>query len=492
MHAESRSAGERLILLTGATGYIGGRLLPALESRGEKVRCLVRHPSYLKARVGPRTEVVRGDLCDRSSFAGTLKGVDTAFYLVHCMGTGGHFEKRDREAARNFGEAARSADVRRIIFLGGLAHGECLSSHLRSRLEVGCILRESGVPTVEFRASIIIGSGSLSFDMVRALVERLPVMITPKWVRSIAQPIAVEDVIQYLLEAMDLPIVSSAVFEIGGANKVSYEEIMREYARQRKLRRIMIPVPFFSPKAASYWLALVTPLYFTVGRKLIASVKNDSVVMDTAALEAFSIRPKGFAEAISRAATNEDQEFAATHWSDALSENYSKHHLWGVGFGPRRVDSYTQILEYTPSEVFFPIQCIGGEHGWYAYRWLWWTRGTLDRWLGGVGLRRGRRDARDLRVGDAIDFWRVEKYIPDRLLLLCAEMKLPGRAWTFFEVAPHEKGSEVRITAVYDPKGIWGRFHWYTVSPFHYFVFKGMFKGIAKAVERNRRESVSG
>jgi len=492
MNAESRSAGKRLILLTGATGYIGGRLLPALENRGERIRCLARRPAHLVGRTGPQTEMVAGDLCDQGDIADGMVAVDTAFYLVHCMGTGGSFEKRDREAASNFAQAARSAGVRRIIFLGGLAHGECLSSHLRSRLEVGRILRESGVPTVEFRASIIIGSGSLSFDMVRALVERLPVMITPKWVRSLAQPIAVEDVIQYLLEAVDLPLEGSAVFEIGGANKVSYEGIMREYARQRKLRRIMIPVPLFSPKAASYWLALVTPLYFRVGRKLIASVKNDSVVMDTAALEAFSVRPKGFAEAISRAATNEDQEFAATHWSDALSESFSKPHPWGIGFGHRRVDSYSEILEYPPSDVFLPIQCIGGEHGWYTYRWLWWIRGTLDSWLGGVGLRRGRRDPCDLRVGDAIDFWRVEKFIPDRLLLLFAELKLPGRAWTFFEVAPHEKGSEVRITAVYDPKGVWGRLHWYLVSPFHYLVFKSMLKGIAKAVERNRRESVSG
>ena len=489
MNVEPRAPGERLILLTGATGYIGGRLLPALESRGERVRCLVRHPSYLRARVGPGTEVVDGDLCEPDSLPDALKGVDIAYYLVHCMGAGGDFEERDREAARNFGEAARAAGVRRIIYLGGLTHGKSLSSHLRSRLEVGCILRESGVPTVEFRASIIIGSGGLSFEMVRALVERLPIMITPRWVRSLAQPMAVEDVIEYLLEAADLPLEDSAVYEIGGADRVSYEGIMREYARQRKLRRIMIPAPFFSPKAASYFLALVTPLYFRVGRKLIASVKNESVVEDSSALEAFSVRPRGLVEAISRAMRNEDQQFTATHWSDALAENKNEHHLWGMAFGHRRVDSYSKVLEYPPSEVFLPIQCIGGEHGWYAYRWLWWTRGTLDRWLGGVGLRRGRRDPYDLRVGDAIDFWRVEKFIPDRLLLLFAEMKLPGRAWTFFEVAPHEKGSEVRITAVYDPKGIWGRLHWYAVSPLHYLVFRGMFKGIARAVERNRMES---
>jgi uncharacterized protein YbjT (DUF2867 family) len=491
MGAESRPAGERLILLTGATGYIGGRMIPVLESGGEKIRCLVRHPLYLKGRVGPGTEVVEGDLCDRNSFAGALEGVDIAFYLVHCMGSESNFEEQEREAALNFVEEARAAGVRRIIYLGGLTHGDSLSSHLRSRLAVGRILRESGIPTVEFRASIIIGSGSLSFDMVRTLVERLPVMITPKWVRTLAQPIAIEDVIEYLVEAMDIPLEDSAVFEIGGSDQVSYEGIMQEYARQRKLLRFMIPVPFFSPKAASYWLALVTPLYFKVGRKLIASVKNDSIVMDNSALEVFSVKPKGLAEAITRAVGNEDQQFAATHWTDALSHRGNEHILWGVAVGQRHADSYTRILEYSPTEVFRPIQRIGGKQGWYAYRWLWWTRGTRDRLLGGVGMRRGRRDPYDLRVGDAIDSWRVEKLIPNRLLLLFSEMKLPGRAWTFFQIAPHEKGSEVRITAVFDPKGIWGRILWYTVAPFHPLVFNSMLKGIAKAVERDRRESIS-
>ena len=481
---------KNLILLTGASGYIGGRLLPLFEAAGERVRCAVRHPSYLQPRVGPGTEVVYADLLNPDSVRTALCGVHTAYYLVHSMGSGVDFEERDRQAAKNFAEAARLSGVKRIIYLGGLAHGECLSSHLRSRLEVGCILRESGVSTVEFQASIIIGSGSLSFDMVRGLVERLPIMITPKWLRSLAQPIAVEDVIQYLLEAMDLPLEGSAVFQIGGKDKVSYEGIIREYARQRKLRRIMIPVPFFTPEAASYWMALVTPLYFTVGRKLVASVKNDSVVMDTASLEAFSIRPKGFAEAISRAIRNEDQQFASTHWSDALASSKSEHHLWGVAFGHRRVDSYIKITKYSPSEVFFPIQCIGGEHGWYAYNWMWKLRGVMDRWLGGVGLRRGRRDQCDLRVGDAIDFWRVEKFIPDRLLLLFSELELHGRAWTCFEVAPHKEGSEVRITAVFDPKGLWGRINWYIASPYHYFVFNSLLKGIVKAVERNRKESM--
>jgi uncharacterized protein YbjT (DUF2867 family) len=435
--------------------------------------------------------VVDGDLRDQGSIAESLKGVDIAYYFVHCMGSKRRFEKQDREAAHNFGEAAYAAGIKRIVYLGGLTQGRCQSSHLRSRLEVGNILRKSGVPTVEFRASIIIGSGSLSFEMVRALVERLPIMITPKWVRSLAQPISVEDVILYLLEATDVPLTGNSVFEIGGADKVSYEGIMRECARQRKLRRVMVPVPFFSPKMASYFLALVTPLYFNVGRKLISSVKNDSIVMDQAALKVFSVKPRGLAESMTRAFGNEDQQFALTHWSDALTESNNEHYLWGVAFGHRRIDSYSRVMKYAPSEVFFPIQCIGGEDGWYAYRWLWWTRGFLDRRLGGVSLRTGRRDPYDLRVGDAIDLWRVEKLVPDRLLLLFAEMKLPGRAWTFFEVKPHKKGSEVRITAVFDPKGIWGRLYWYTVSPYHYFVFTGMLKGIAKAAEQNRIKSLT-
>ena len=466
-------------------------MLFALESRGEKVRCLARHPSYIKGRAGPGTEVVDGDLRDKSSIVETLEGVHTAYYLVHSMGSGRRFEKQDRKAAINFGEAACAAGVKRIIYLGGLAQGTCHSSHLRSRLEVGSILRKCGVPTVELRASIIIGSGSLSFEMVRGLVERLPIMITPKWVRSMAQPIAVEDVIQYLLEAADIQLEASTVFEIGGSDKVSYEGILREYAQQRKLRRIMIPVPFFTPEIASYFLALVTPLYFNVGRKLVASVKNDSVILDHSALETFSVRPRGLSEAISRAFGKEDQEFAVTHWSDALAIDSNEHNLWGVSFGHRSVDSYTRIMDYPPHEVFFPIQCIGGEHGWYAYRWLWWTRGFLDRKFGDVGLRTGRRDPVDLRVGDAIDFWRVEKLVPNRLLLLYAEMKLPGRAWTIFEVTPHEKGSKVRITALFDPKGVWGRLYWLTVSPYHYFVFQGILKGIAKEVKRNRSESMA-
>ena len=482
---------DRLILLTGASGYIGGRLLPLLEAAGKRVRCTARHPAFLQPRVGPDTEVVSADVLDPASMEAALHGVHTAYYFVHSLGSDQDFEELDRQAARNFGEAALAAGVKKIIYLGGLARGDDLSSHMASRQEVGQILRDCGVPTIEFRASVIIGSGSLSFEMVRGLVERLPVMIAPKWVRSMAQPIAIEDVLEYLLKALEMSPEESVVYEIGGADQVSYDGIMREYARQRGLHRFIIPVPVLSPHLSSHWLALVTPLYSRVGRKLIESVRNASTVSDLRALEDFSVEPRSLSEAISRALNKEDQEIATTHWSDALAGSSEGHHWWGMPYGTRRVDSFSRILEFSPEEVFRPIQCIGGRNGWYAYNWMWKLRGAMDRWIGGVGLRRGRRDRCDIREGDAIDFWRVEKFVPDRLLLLFAEMKLPGRAWLYFEVGPNEGGSEVRMTLVFDPVGVWGRLYWYSVYPFHYLVFNGMFKGIVRDIERNRTECIA-
>ncbi len=477
-----------LILLTGASGYIGGRLLPMLESRGERVRCLARHPAFVRPRVGPGTEVVDGNPLEPDSLHEALSGVHTAYYLIHSMATGGDFREMDRVAAENFGAAAKKAGVNRIIYLGGLAHGKNLSPHLASRQEVGRILADSGVPVIELRASIIIGSGSLSFEMVRGLVERLPVMITPRWVRSCAQPISVEDVLEYLLEALTLPEGDAGVYEIGGADKVSYDGIMREYARQRRLHRLIIPVPLLTLGLSSHWLAVITPIYAKIGRKLVEGVRNDSCVNDPSALTVFNVRPRGLSEAIARAIAKEDQDFTATHWSDALSETTEDHHWWGLPFGTRRVDSYSRVLCYPPDEVFAPIKCVGGQNGWFAFNWMWKLRGAMDRFTGGVGLRRGRRDPCDLRQGDAIDFWRVERYVKDRLLLLFAEMKLPGRAWLYFEVGPHEEGSEVRMTAVFDPIGVWGRLYWYAVYPFHFLVFNGMFRGLVKTIEKNRKE----
>src|SRR5271166_6394022 len=304
-------------LLTGATGYIGGRLLRRLERNGPAVRCLCRNPVTLAWRVAPGTELVEGDLLEPASLDAAFSGVDSAFYLVHSMNSREEFEAEERIAASNFAEAARRGGVRRIVYLGGLGHGAELSPHMRSRVETGNILRASGIPVIELQASIVIGSGSASFEMIRALVERLPVMITPRWVNTAAQPIAIEDVIEYLAAAAELPAQGHRIFEIGGADVTSYVGLMREYARQRNLRRWIVRVPFLSLSLSSRWLTLITPVYAAIGRRLIESVRNPSVVTNSAALEAFDIRPMGIARAIERALKNEDRERAETRWCDA-------------------------------------------------------------------------------------------------------------------------------------------------------------------------------
>jgi uncharacterized protein YbjT (DUF2867 family) len=474
-----------LVLLTGASGYIGGRLLKALEAAHWPVRCLARRPEFLRSRVSSSTEVVQADCLDRTSLASALVGISTAYYLVHSMGSPGQFEKEDRQAARNFADAACDQGVQRIIYLGGLGNqDQALSAHLRSRHEVADILRSSGVPTIEFRASIVIGSGSLSFEMIRALVQRLPVMICPRWVEVKAQPIAVEDVIAYLTEALELPVEQSAVFEIGGPDQVSYGEIMQEYARQCGLRRWMIPVPFLTPRLSSLWLGLVTPIYARIGRKLIDSMKNPTLVCDPSALTTFGIKPKGLREAIERAFHNENQEFAQTFCSDALSSGAKTISWGGVRFGTRLVDSRTINVLVPPALAFAPIQRIGGSNGWYFANFLWWFRGFLDLLVGGVGLRRGRRDPHTLAAGDALDFWRVESFEPNRRLSLVAEMKMPGRAWLQFEVESNSLGSVIRQTAIFDPAGLAGLLYWYTLYPVHYYIFKGMLHKIAEIAER--------
>jgi len=430
-------------------------------------------------------EVVQADCLDRTSLASALVGISTAYYLVHSMGSPGQFEKEDRQAARNFADAACDQGVQRIIYLGGLGNqDQALSAHLRSRHEVADILRSSGVPTIEFRASIVIGSGSLSFEMIRALVQRLPVMICPRWVEVKAQPIAVEDVIAYLTEALELPLEQAAVFEIGGPDQVSYGEIMQEYARQCGLRRWMIPVPFLTPRLSSLWLGLVTPIYARIGRKLIDSMKNPTLVCDPSALTTFGIKPKGLREAIERALHNENQEFAQTFWSDALSSGGKTISWGGVRFGTRLVDSRTINVLVPPALAFAPIQRIGGSNGWYFANFLWWFRGFLDLLVGGVGLRRGRRDPHTLAAGDALDFWRVESFEPNRRLSLVAEMKVPGRAWLQFEVESNSLGSVIRQTAIFDPAGLAGLLYWYTLYPVHYYIFKGMLHKIAEIAER--------
>lgn len=444
-----------LILVTGATGYVGGQLLKALLGEGYPVRCMARRPQELRTAMSSAVEVVAGDVLDAESVQTAMAGIDTAYYLVHSMGSSQSFEVQDRTAAQNFANAAHRAAIRRIIYLGGLGHGgEKLSAHLRSRHEVGEILSSTGVPVVEFRASVVVGSGSLSFEMIRALVERLPVMIAPRWVSVAAQPIAIADLTSYLLAALDLPFKGSRIFEIGGSDQVSYGGLMEEYARQRGLRRFVFPVPFLTPRLSSLWLGLVTPLYVRVGRKLVDSISHATIVEDPSALTEFKIRPCGFREAITAALNVE---------------------------GPNLMtDSRTIHVSASPAKAFAAIQRIGGTTGWYYANWLWQLRGWLDSSLGGVGLRRGRRDPDSLRVGDPVDFWRVEKFEPGRRLRLAAEMKLPGRAWLEFEVTGDPTGSLIRQTATFDPKGLLGRAYWYSVFPLHEFIFGGMLRRIAE------------
>ena len=469
------------ILLTGATGYVGGVLLPKLEQRGYTVRCLARRPGKLAGRTGPATEVMAGDATDPADLARACTGVDIAYWLVHSMESGVDFERADRLAAERFATAASAAGVKRIIYLGGLGNDDDrLSAHLRSRHEVGAILRASGLDVIEFRASIVVGAGSFSFDLVRTLVERLPVMICPAWLATPTQPIAITDVVAYLAAAVELPEGDPRVFEIGGPDKVSYGAIMQEYARQRGLRRLMIPVPVLTPRLSSLWLKLVTPRYSKVGRKLIDGLKNPTVVTNDAASREFSIVPRNLATAVLEAAAQEDGEFAGKRWADFADVEDLPYRYGGTARGSRLVDHRRAEVAVTPARAFAAIERIGGRHGWYAHDWLWSLRGWMDQTIGGPGMTRGRPDPDRLVTGDSLDCWRVEICEPPRRLRLAAEMKLPGRGWLEFEVVPRDGHVTIHQTAVFDPRGLGGLAYWYAIWPLHELIFRQMLAGIAR------------
>jgi uncharacterized protein YbjT (DUF2867 family)/ligand-binding SRPBCC domain-containing protein len=456
-----------VVLLTGATGYIGGRLLRRLEEGGRSVRCLARDSARLTA-VGPHTEVVEGDCLDEATLDRALAGVHSAYYLVHSMGGRSDFADADRRAADNFGRAAARAGVRRIIYLGGLTgDAGSLSTHLKSRAETGDVLRASGVPVIEFRASIVIGAGSLSFEMIQALVERLPVMICPRWVATLTQPIAIDDVLAYLEAALDLSHDGkSPIFEIGGPEVVSYGGMMREYARLRGLRRLLLPVPLLTPHLSGLWLALVTPAQARVGRALVEGLKNSTVVRSQTARDVFHLQPMPLREALRQAI--EDGRRAR-----------------------RKTDTRVTEVDVPPAQAFAPIRRIGGATGWYFGTWLWRARSVLDRVFGGPGMRPGRRDPEHCVENDTIDGWTVEAWDPDQRLRLSAGLKLPGRGWLEFEVMPLDGGrrSRIRQTATFDPRGILGRAYWYAVLPLHGLMFRGMLRRIAERAERGDRPS---
>ena len=484
-HVPVKEGRTRTVLVTGATGYIGGRLVPGLLENGYRVRCLVRDPDRLLGRSWQRAvEVVRGDVLQPGTLGAAMEGVEAAYYLVHSLGEGAEFHRRDLTAARNFAESAREAGVERIIYLGGLADSAAgLSEHLRSRQQTGEILREAGVPVTEFRAGVIVGSGSVSFEMIRYLTERLPVMICPRWVYTRTQPIGVREVLEYLTAVLEVPESSGRIIEIGGSAVVTYGEMMTIYAQVRGLRRWMLPVPVLTPRLSSYWVNLVTPIPATIARPLVEGLRNENTVRDPVARNLFPwIRPVDYRTSVERALERLQASNIETAWSDALST--SQRHRSPVVMTTREgmfLERRQRLVAATPGDVYRVFTSLGGNRGWFFWNWAWEVRGFLDRLLGGVGLRRGRRDPDDLRVGDALDFWRVEAAEPNRLMRLRAEMKVPGKAWLQFEATPDEGGETLLSqTAFFAPRGLSGWFYWYGLYPFHALIFSGLIDRIAK------------
>jgi uncharacterized protein YbjT (DUF2867 family) len=444
------------------------------------VRCLTRRRETLSDRVSAGTEVVEGDVLDPSSLRRALRGVHTACYLVHSMADGARFEELDHRAAANFGAAASEAGVSQIVYLGGLGHGPDLSPHLASRHEVGELLRKRGVPTLELRASIVIGPGSASFETVRALVERLPVIVAPPWSETLAQPIAIDEVIASLLAALSLPSPVDAIYEIGGTERVTYAQLMREYARQRGLHRGVLRTPLITPAVARSLLPLLAPVHGRVAAAMVESLRNETVVCRHASIGALAPPRGGVAAAIAQVLADEDREFARRRWS-AMTVSERARRFGGLASGQRLVVSRSARVPGAREHAFSPIERIGGATGWYSMNWFWWVRGGLDRVGGGVGRRRGRRDPTSLRAGDAIDFWRVERVEQGRLLRLVAEMKMPGRLWLQFEVDGGGHGATLRQTTIFDPAGYVGRGYWYLLYPVHRWVFRRMLRGISRA-----------
>jgi len=474
------------VLVTGATGYIGGRLVPRLLARGVDVTCLARDSSRLAGRFeGAR--IVTGDVFDRDDLLRAFEGVDVAYYLVHSMSANPRdFAASDRIAAKLFATTAREAGVKRIIYLGGLGvDGANLSHHLQSRHEVGEILRSAGVPVTEFRAAVIVGSGSASFEMMRYLTERLPIMIGPKWVSTRCQPISIRDVLAYLVEELQLERTGSVVREIGGADVLTYSEMMLRYARIRGLARHIVVVPFFTPRLSSAWVHLVTPIPSAIARPLIDGLLNEVIVRHNEADAEFpGIRPLGYDEAVSRALDRSATTGPQTTWFDAFDARALPGEFAGLSEG-MLVDRREEQSKAPPREVARVFSSLGGKRGWLYADFLWDIRGLMDRMVGGFGMRRGRRSATDLRVGDAVDFWRVEAWDPASLLRLRAEMRLPGKAWLQFEAVPDGSGgSTLRQTAFFEPRGIFGYLYWYGVSPFHSFIFGNMARRIAQAAAK--------
>ena len=468
------------VLVTGATGYIGGRLIPRLLAAGHEVRILVRDPDRVVRRSwGDDVEIRSGNLLDSSTLEGLAEGCDAAYYLVHSMGAEGNFEERDRKAAENFCRA--TPDLSHVIYLGGLQpEGERdASQHLQSRREVGEILALH-LPVTEFRAGPIIGSGSASFEMVRYLTERLPVMITPRWVNNLVQPIAIRDILSYLTRAIDVGPIG--IVEVG-SEPLTFKQMMLQYAEERELRRLIIPIPVLTPWLAAHWVGLVTPIPNRLAVPLVEGVV-DSLLADTTKAEKFfpDIQPVSYKKGLQLTLTKVEEGQVETRWSDSLggAETFELEEKEGL---IREV--HTICVDAPPAVVFQEFSRAGGENGWFRWNWLWGLRGAIDAIVGGPGLRRGRRDPSHLLPGDALDFWRVEEVIPDQLLRLRAEMKVPGKAWLQWETREDPSGTtELKQMAIFAPKGLWGMLYWWMSYPFHLFIFRDMIRVIAQLAEQ--------
>ncbi|SOC52405.1 Uncharacterized conserved protein YbjT, contains NAD(P)-binding and DUF2867 domains [Blastococcus aggregatus] len=492
------SSEPTLCLVTGATGYIGGRLVPELLAAGHRVRVMTRNPDRIRDHPwAGQVEVARADATDAAQVAAACAGVDVVYYLIHALGAGPEFEETDRRTARVMADAARTAGVGRLVYLGALRpQDEELSPHLRSRTEVADILLASGVPTAVLRAAMVLGSGSASFEMLRYLTERLPVMVTPRWVHSRIQPIAVRDVLRYLVGSAGLPAEVNRCFDVGGPDVMNYAEMMQRYAEVAALpRRRILPVPLFSPSLSSHWVGLITPVPAGIARPLVESLRNTVVCGEHDIAEHVPDPPEGllgFDEAVELAVQRVRDSAVATRWASASVPGAPSDPLptdpdWAGG--SLYVDDRTRSTSADPAAVWRVVEGIGGERGWYSFPLAWRVRGLLDRAVGGVGLRRGRRDPDRLYAGDALDFWRVEELERGRLLRLRAEMRVPGLAWLEFHVE-HDSAdggqgtTTLRQRATFAPHGLAGHAYWWTVAAFHGIVFGGMIKGIAGAAER--------
>ena len=487
----------RVALVTGATGYIGGRLVPELIAAGWRVRALARRPEALRDRPwSDDIEVVRGDVGDLEVVRAAMDGVHVAYYLVHALGSGHRFESTDRRTALVFGQAAREARIGRIVYLGGLyPEGEELSPHLDSRREVGEILLASGVPTTVLRAAVILGSGSASFEMLRYLTERLPVMITPRWVNTRIQPIAIRDVLRYLVGSAAMPDDVSRGFDIGGPDVLTYKAMMQRYAAVAGLpRRVVMPVNVLTPNLSSHWVGVVTPVPNSIARPLVESLVHEVVCKDHDIARYVPDPPEGlvgFDRAVALALQKIGDADVATRWASASTPGAPSDPMpsdpdWAGG--SLYVDERAGVVAASKRSLWAVIEGIGGDNGWYSWALAWQVRGILDRISGGPGLRRGRRDPYDLRVGDAVDWWRVEAVDDIALLRLRAEMRLPGLAWLDLAVEEDDAGRTVfKQTAYFHPRGLLGQLYWWSVTPFHGVVFGGMQRNIARAAEEYER-----